>query len=121
MAGLINPEDLETVRERSRIEDVVATYLTLRRTGGGSLTGLCPFHDEKTPSFHVTPARGYYHCFGCGEGGDVIDFIRKINNVSFTEAVEYLADRCGVQLRYSEGGPRVEPGLRLRVDRKSVV
>lgn len=115
MAGLINPEDLETVRERSRIEDVVATYLTLRRTGGGSLTGLCPFHDEKTPSFHVTPARGYYHCFGCGEGGDVIDFIRKINNVSFTEAVEYLADRCGVQLRYTEGGPRVEPGLRLRV------
>jgi DNA primase len=115
VAGLINPEDLETVRERSRIEDVVASYVTLRRGGGGSLTGLCPFHDEKTPSFHVTPARGYYHCFGCGEGGDVIDFIRKINNVSFTEAVEYLADRCGVQLRYTEGGPRVEPGLRLRV------
>lgn len=116
MAGLINPEDLETVRERSRIEDVVATYVTLRRGGGGSLTGLCPFHDERTPSFHVTPARGYYHCFGCGEGGDVIDFIQKINNVSFTEAVEYLADRCGVQLRYSDsGGPRVEPGLRLRV------
>lgn len=115
MAGLINPEDLETVRERSRIEDVVGAHVTLRRGGGGSLTGLCPFHDEKTPSFHVTPARGYYHCFGCGEGGDVFDFVQKINNVSFTEAVEYLADRCGVQLRYSEGGPRVEPGLRLRV------
>lgn len=116
MAGLINPEDLETVRERSRIEEVVASYVTLRRTGGGSLTGLCPFHDEKTGSFHVTPARGYYHCFGCGEGGDVIDFIQKINNVSFTEAVEYLADRVGVQLRYTDsGGPRVEPGLRLRV------
>lgn len=116
MAGLINPEDLETVRERSRIEDVVSSYVTLRRSGSGSMTGLCPFHDEKTPSFHVTPARGYYHCFGCGEGGDVIDFICKINNVSFTEAVEYLADRAGVQLRYSDsGGPRVEPGLRLRV------
>ncbi len=116
MAGLINPEDLETVRERSRIEDVVGAYVTLRRGGGGSLTGLCPFHDEKTPSFHVTPARGFFHCFGCGEGGDVISFVQKINNVSFTEAVEFLADRVGLQLRYSEsGGPRVEPGLRLRV------
>ena len=116
MAGLINPEDIETVRERSRIEDVVGSYVTLRRGGGGSLTGLCPFHDEKTASFHVTPARGYFHCFGCGEGGDVFDFVQKINHVSFTEAVEFLADRCGVQLRFSDGGgPRVEPGLRLRV------
>ena len=116
MAGLINEEDLATVRERSRIEDVVGSYVTLRRGGGGSLTGLCPFHDEKTPSFHLTPARGYYHCFGCGEGGDVISFVQKINHVSFTEAVEFLADRVGVQLRYSEGGgQRVEPGLRLRV------
>lgn len=116
MAGLINPEDIETVRERSRIEDVVGAYVTLRRGGGGSLTGLCPFHDEKTASFHVTPARGYYHCFGCGEGGDVFDFVQKINHLGFTEAVEFLADRCGVQLRYSDsGGARVEPGLRLRV------
>jgi DNA primase len=113
---MINPEDLETVRERSRIEEVVGAYVTLRRGGGGSLTGLCPFHDEKTASFHVTPARGYYHCFGCGEGGDVFDFVQKISNVTFSEAVEYLADRCGVQLRYSDTGTaRVEPGLRLRV------
>jgi len=116
VAGLINPEDIETVRERTRIEDLVGSYVTLRRGGAGSLTGLCPFHDEKTPSFHVTPARGYFHCFGCGEGGDVFDFVQKINHVSFTEAVEFLADRSGVQLRYSDtGGPRVEPGLRLRV------
>ncbi len=116
MAGLINEEDLATVRERTRIEDVVGSYVTLRRTGGGSLTGLCPFHDEKTPSFHVTPARGFWHCFGCGEGGDAISFVQKINNVSFTEAVEFLADRVGVQLRYTDGGGvRVEPGLRLRV------
>jgi DNA primase len=113
---MINPEDLQTVRERSRIEDVVGAHVTLRRGGGGSLTGLCPFHEEKTPSFHVTPARGYYHCFGCGEGGDVFDFVQKINNVTFTEAVEYLADKAGVQLRYSDtGGQRTEPGLRLRV------
>jgi DNA primase len=113
---MINPEDLETVRERSRIEDVVGGHVTLRRGGGGSLTGLCPFHEEKTASFHVTPARGYYHCFGCGEGGDVFDFVQKINNISFSEAVELLADRCGVQLRYSNAdGQRSEPGLRLRV------
>lgn len=113
---MINPEDLETVRERSRIEDVVGAHVTLRRGGGGSLTGLCPFHEEKTASFHVTPARGYYHCFGCGEGGDVFDFVQKINNISFSEAVEMLADRCGVQLRYTNAdGQRSEPGLRLRV------
>ncbi len=117
MAGLINEEDLATVRERSRIEDVVGAHVTLRNAGGGSLTGLCPFHDEKTPSFRVTPSKGFYHCFGCGEGGDVISFVQKINNVTFVEAVEWLADRAGIQLRYTEGGgrDRPEPGLRLRI------
>lgn len=116
VAGLINEEDLATVRERSRIEEVVGGHVTLRNAGGGSLNGLCPFHDEKTPSFRVTPARGYYYCFGCGEGGDVISFVQKVNNVSFTEAVELLADRVGVHLRYTEdGGPRAEPGLRMRI------
>lgn len=117
MAGLIHPEDLETVRERSRIEEVVGSFVQLRPAGGGALVGLCPFHDEKTPSFRVTPAKGFYYCFGCGEGGDVISFVQKINNMGFTESVEFLADRCGVQLRYTEGdgGPRHEPGLRMRV------
>ncbi|MCA0251972.1 MAG: DNA primase [Actinobacteria bacterium] len=117
MAGLINEEDLATVRERSRIEEVVGSYVTLRNAGGGSLTGLCPFHEEKTPSFRVTPARGFYHCFGCGEGGDVISFVQKINNVTFVEAVEWLADRAGIHLRFTEGGgrDRPEPGLRLRI------
>lgn len=117
MAGLINDEDLATVRERSRIDEVVGSYVTLRNAGGGSLTGLCPFHDEKTPSFRVTPSRGFYHCFGCDEGGDVISFVQKINNVTFVEAVEWLADRAGIQLRYTEGGgrDRPEPGLRLRI------
>ena len=116
MPGRINDEDLATVKERSRIEDVVGSFVTLRNAGGGSLTGLCPFHDEKTASFRVTPSKGFYHCFGCGEGGDVIRFVEKINNLGFADAVEWLADRCGVQLRYEEGdGPRVEPGLRMRV------
>ncbi len=117
MAGLINEEDLATVRERSRIEDVVGSYVTLRPAGGGALVGLCPFHDEKTPSFRVTPSRGFYYCFGCNVGGDVIGFVQAINNSSFVEAVEFLADRVGVQLRYTDGGGgvRVEPGLRSRI------
>ncbi len=116
MAGLIVEEDLQTVRERARIEDVVASYVTLRPAGGGALSGLCPFHDEKTPSFRVTPSRGFFYCFGCNTGGDVIGFVQKINNVTFTEAVEFLADRVGVQLRYTDSGAgRAEPGLRMRV------
>ncbi|MFV0405236.1 MAG: DNA primase [Propioniciclava sp.] len=117
MAGRIHPEDLETVRERARIDEIVSAFVQLRPAGGGSLNGLCPFHDEKTPSFRVTPAKGFYYCFGCGEGGDVISFVEKINNMGFTEAVEFLADRVGIQLRYTEGegGPRHEPGLRMRI------
>lgn len=118
MAGRINEEDIALVRERARIDDVVGSHVALRKAGGGSLKGLCPFHDEKTPSFHVTPSRGYFHCFGCGEGGDVISFVQKISNLSFTEAVQQLADRVGVQLRITDdgqGGPRTQPGLRTKI------
>ena len=118
MVGLIRREDIEAVRERARIEDVVGEHVTLKSAGVGSLKGLCPFHDERTPSFHVRPQLGYWHCFGCGEGGDVITFIEKINHLGFAEAVEYLADRTGVQLRYEEGGAvrrGVEPGTRQRL------
>ncbi len=116
MAGRINDEDVVAVRERARIDEVVGAYVALRNAGGGSLKGLCPFHDEKTPSFQVTPARGFFYCFGCGEGGDVITFQMKIDSLSFGEAVERLADRVGIVLRYTEqGGPRQEPGLRLRL------
>ncbi len=118
VVGLIRREDIEAVRERVRIEDVVGEHVTLKSGGVGSLKGLCPFHDERTPSFHVRPQLGYWHCFGCGEGGDVITFIEKINHLGFAEAVEYLADRTGVQLRYEEGGAvrrGVEPGTRQRL------
>ncbi|MDN5562542.1 MAG: DNA primase [Luteococcus sp.] len=116
MAGRINDEDIALVRERARIDDVVSSHVTLKPAGGGSLKGLCPFHDEKTPSFQVTPARGFYYCFGCGEGGDSITFLQKVSNLSFTESVQQLADRTGVQLRISDdGGPRHEPGLRVRI------
>jgi DNA primase len=115
VAGRINDEDVAAVRERAHIEDIVSARVALRGAGSGTLKGLCPFHEEKTPSFQVTPARGLYYCFGCGEGGDVITFVQRIDNLSFAEAVEFLADRVGIQLRYDDDGPRVEPGARLRV------
>src|ERR687890_2470383 len=94
MTGRIREDDIAEVREKARIDDVVSGYVTLRNAGGGSLKGLCPFHDEKSPSFHVTPSRNLWHCFGaCGEGGDVISFLMKVDGLSFTEAVERLADK----------------------------
>ena len=104
MAGRIRDEDIALVREKSAIDEVVGEYLQLRGAGGGSLKGLCPFHDEKTPSFNVTPARGLWYCFSCAEGGDVIKFVQKIDNLSFREAVERLAGRAGIDLRYEQGG-----------------
>lgn len=118
MAGLIKREDVETVRERARIDEIVGEHVALRPAGVGSLKGLCPFHDERTPSFHVRPHIGRWHCFGCNEGGDVISFVQKLDGLGFTEAVEYLAGRVGVQLRYEEGaGPRrgVDAGSRQRL------
>ena len=117
MAGRIRDEDVALVRERSAIEEVVADYLQLRNAGGGSLKGLCPFHDEKTPSFNVTPARGLWYCFSCAEGGDVIKFVQKIDNLGFTEAVERLANRAGIELRYEQGGhiPGQEQSQRRRL------
>jgi DNA primase len=117
MAGRIRDEDIAQVRERARIEEVVRDYVTLKSAGGGSLKGLCPFHDEKTPSFNVNPGRGYFHCFGCQEGGDVFAFVMKIDHLGFTEAVEKLAARTGVDLRYVEGGTATgrDRGLRARL------
>ncbi len=109
MAGTINRDDVASVRERAPIEQIVGEHVTLKPAGVGSMRGLCPFHDERSPSFHVRPGVGRYHCFGCGEGGDVIDFIMKLDGMSFVEAVEYLAPRAGVELRYEAGGQRTEP------------
>jgi DNA primase len=117
MAGRIRDEDIALVRERARIDDVVREYVTLKSAGGGSLKGLCPFHDERSPSFHVTPSRGMWYCFGCGEGGDVLSFVQKIDHLSFAEVVEKLAERTGVELRYVEGGAAVnrQQGQRTRL------
>ena len=117
MAGRIRDEDIAAVRERSPIDEVVGEYLQLRNAGGGSLKGLCPFHEEKTPSFNVTPARGLFYCFSCAEGGDAIKFVQKIDGLSFVEAIERLAGRAGIELRYEQGGyvPGQEHSQRRRL------
>jgi DNA primase len=117
VAGRIREEDVAAVRERSPIAEVVGEYLQLRGAGGGSLKGLCPFHEERTPSFNVTPARGLWYCFSCADGGDVIKFVEKIDNLSFREAVERLAARAGLELTYAEGGqvPRSGQSQRRRL------
>ncbi len=108
MAGRIREEDIAEVREKAKIDEVVSDYVTLRPAGGGSLKGLCPFHDEKSPSFNVNPQRGFVHCFGCDEGGDVFWFLMKIDGLGFTEVVERLADKYAVTLRREEGDSRPE-------------
>ncbi|KUL37271.1 DNA primase [Streptomyces sp. NRRL F-4489] len=117
MAGRINDDDVKAVRDAVPIDAVVSEYLQLRNAGGGNLKGLCPFHDEKSPSFHVSPAKGLYHCFGCQEGGDTVDFVMKIDHLSFAETIERLAAQAGITLRYEEGGytPGRQQGERTRL------
>ena len=111
MAGRIKDEDVAYVRDHSPIDDVVADYVQLKKAGGGQKKGLCPFHDEKSPSFHVTPSKGFFHCFGCQVGGDVIAFIMKLEHLTFMETVERLADRIGYTLRYETSGSSSAPSV----------
>ena len=111
MAGRIKDTDVAHVRDHSPIDDVVGDYVQLKGAGGGQKKGLCPFHDEKSPSFHVTPSKGYFHCFGCQVGGDVIAFIMKLEHLTFTETVERLADRIGYTLTYEAGGATTGPSI----------
>ena len=117
MSGRIRDEDVAYIRDRAPIDEVVADYVQLKNAGGGQKKGLCPFHDEKSPSFHVTPSKGYFHCFGCQTGGDVIAFLMKIDHLTFTETIERLADRIGYTLRYDESssGPVVSSSARSRL------
>ncbi|WP_210481087.1 DNA primase [Naasia sp. SYSU D00948] len=116
MAGRILKSDIDEVRTRVNLADVVGDYVALKFAGVGSLKGLCPFHDERSPSFHVRPQVGLYHCFGCGEGGDVYTFLQKMDHVTFAEAVERMAARVGITLRYEDGsGPAQEAGNRARL------
>ncbi|MRG61584.1 DNA primase, partial [Agromyces sp. CFH 90414] len=115
MAGRIRQSDVEEVKARTNIADIVGEHVTLKSAGVGSLKGLCPFHDERSPSFHVRPQLGYYHCFGCGESGDVYTFLQRMDHVTFSEAVERLAGRLGFELHYEDGGPAQDHGNRARL------
>ncbi|RRJ88774.1 DNA primase [Gulosibacter macacae] len=111
----IRKSDIDEVRARTNIEDIIGEHVTLKSAGVGSKKGLCPFHDERTPSFHVRPQLGYYHCFGCGESGDAYTFLQKIEHVTFVEAVERLAARVGFQLSYEDGGEAPDHSKRVRL------
>ena len=115
MAGKIRARDIEEVKSRVNIADVVGEYVSLKNASVGSLKGLCPFHDEKSPSFNVRPMQGFYHCFGCGEGGDVYKFVQQMESISFYEAVEKLASRVGFELTYEDGGSAPDQGQRSRI------
>ena len=109
MAGRIKDEDVAYVRDHTPIDDVVGDYVQLKSAGGEQKKGLCPFHDEKSPSFHVTPSKGYFHCFGCQTGGDVISFVMKMDHTTFTETVERLAERINYTLHYEAGSTQSAP------------
>ena len=118
MSGRIRDEDVAYIRDRAPIDEIVSDYVQLKSAGGGAKKGLCPFHDEKSPSFTVTPSKGFFHCFGCQTGGDVIAFLMKIDHLTFTETIERLADRLGYTLRYEEGSsntPTFTAGARSRL------
>lgn len=108
MAGRIPEQDIAAIRERTRIEEIVGEYVALKPGGADSMKGLSPFKDEKTPSFHVRPQHGYFHCFSTGEGGDVFAFLMKMEHISFVEAVEQLADRIGYRISYEGGGQVIQ-------------
>jgi DNA primase len=115
VAGLIKRSDIDEVRSRTNLADIVGDYVSLKSAGVGSMKGLCPFHEERSPSFHVRPQVGFYHCFGCGEGGDVFTFLQKMDHVSFSEAVERMAARIGYELHYEDGGAATDHGVRARI------
>jgi DNA primase len=113
----INEHDIDTLRERADVVDIISGYTSLKRAGGTSFKGLCPFHSEKTPSFTVDAARALYFCFGCQQGGNIYHFIQKVENLDFPGAVEWLARRVGFDLRYEEmrPGEKKAAGLKLRI------
>jgi DNA primase len=107
------PETIERVRESADIVEVVSQYTDLRRQGE-RFVGLCPFHDERTPSFSVKPAQGFYYCFGCEAGGDTIRFVQEKEGLAFPDAVEALADRYGVEIEVEKEDPQAEAARRRR-------
>src|SRR4051794_32845515 len=117
MSGRIRDEVIAAIRERLPVEQVIGDYVTLKPAGPGKWKGLCPFHDEKTPSFNVNAANGFWKCFGCGAGGDLISFVQEKDNLTFVETIEVLARRAGVEVTYEQGGaaPRQQSSERQKL------
>lgn len=115
MAGKISARDIEEVKARVNIADVIGGYVALKPASAGSLKGLCPFHQEKSPSFNVRPLQGFYHCFGCGAGGDVYKFLQEVESLSFYEAVENLAQKASYTLTYEAGSNAPDQGQKARI------
>ena len=113
MAGGITEATVEEVKARTDLAELVASYGIEVRASGSSRKACCPFHREKTPSFNINEARGFYHCFGCGESGDAIKFVEKMEGLSFVDAVKKLADRCGVRIESVEEDPATVRRRRL--------
>ena len=116
--GRIPDTDIQAIREQAAIEEIVGEYVQLKPAGVDSLKGLSPFKDEKTPSFHVRPNHGYFHCFSTGKGGDIFTFLMEVEHLSFPEAVEAVAECIGYRINYqggTTGSPAVEPGTRKRL------
>jgi DNA primase len=105
LAGRIRDDDIQAVKERTDLVQLASQYLTLKKAGADRLVGLCPFHQEKTPSFGISPSKQLYYCHGCGAGGDAIRFVRELEHLSYVEAVERLAQQAGVHLRYEGDSP----------------
>ena len=115
---VIKTSSLRDLKNRVNIADVVSRVVSLKKAGGVRFKGLCPFHQEKTPSFNVDSGKGFYKCFGCGKAGDIISFVRETEGLEFTEAVEAIAQRFTVTLEYEEGsgGPtREDRSLRQEI------
>jgi DNA primase len=115
VAGKISARDIEEVKARVNIADVIGGYVALKPASAGSLKGLCPFHQEKSPSFNVRPLQGFYHCFGCGAGGDVYKFLQEMESLSFYEAVENLAQKASYTLTYEAGSNAPDQGQKARI------
>ncbi len=113
MPGRVRQSDIEELKAKADIVDVVGSYISLKPASAGSFKGLCPFHGEKTPSFNVRSNPAFYHCFGCGAGGDVYKFVQEIESLSFMDAVEKLAQKFNFQLQYEEGGEDTSSRSRL--------
>jgi DNA primase len=110
---MIKKETIDKILETALIEEVVGDFVHLKKRGS-SLTGLCPFHNEKSPSFHVSPAKGIFKCFGCGKGGDSVHFIMEHEKYSYPEALKYVANKYNIEVEETE----VTPEFKQAQDRR---